>query len=213
MGIIIGVMTVIIVVSIIAGLQGKVQQVFSSIGSNVIYVERHGWVTMGPRDWRARFRNYVDMNDYDRVRTMCTTADEVGIAFGRFLNIKYAENALEMIRISGIAKNGLKIENYQLDMGIAFSDDDIKERRNVCLIGKDIKDKLFENEDPINKWITIDGKKFLIQGILAEKGSIMGNSKDEIILVPYTALMKYYPEVKERVTIQVTSKTPQETIE
>ncbi len=213
LGIIIGVMTVIIVVSIIAGLQGKVQQVFSSIGSNVIYVQRSGWVSMGPRDWRARFRNYVDMDDFDRINMMSTTADEIGISLNRFLNVKYMDNTLEMINVEGITRNGLAVGNYQIDMGIGFSEDDIKDRRNVCLIGKDIKEKVFVNEDPINKWLTIDGKKFLVQGILAEKGSIMGSSQDEVVIIPYTTLMKYYPEVKRRVTITVTSQTPQETIE
>jgi len=213
LGIIIGVMTVIIVVSIIAGLQAKVESVFSTIGSNVIYIERHGWVQMGADDWRKMRMNYVDMDDYRKIKEMMTTADAVGVSIGRMLTIKYKGNKLDLISVSGITENGLYIENYKIDAGIPFSEDDIQYKRNVCLIGKDIREKLFENENPIGKYLTVDGKKYLIQGILAEKGSIFGQSMDQVVLIPYTVMTKYYGEEMRRISIEIRSSNPEETIE
>ncbi len=213
LGIIIGVMTVIIIVSIIAGLQAKVQDVFSSIGSNVIYIERRGWVSTGMRDFRKQMRNYVDLNDYKKIKSMLQSGDMIGLSITNMFNIKYKNEKMDLIRISGITANGLIINNYKIDIGVPLSEDDIKYRKNVCLIGQDIKETLFKYENPIGKWITIDGKKYIVQGVLAKKGSIFGQSMDEYILIPYTVMLKYYPDRKKRISIQITSQNPEETIE
>jgi len=213
LGIIIGVMTVIIVVSIIAGLQAKVQEVFSSIGSNVIYVQRHSWVSMGPNDWRRMMRNYVDFDDYKIVKEMMTSAEEVGISISRMFPVKYKNERLDAIQTQGVSENSFKINNITVEMGITFSADDIKYKRNVCIIGKDIQKNIFKSENPIGKTITLDGKKYLVQGITEEKGSVFGQSMDEVIYIPYTVMVKYYGEEARRLSIEVRSTTPDETIE
>jgi len=213
LGIIIGVMTVIIVVSIIAGLQSKVQQVFSSIGSNVIYVQRHSWISMGSRDLRKMMRNYVDFDDFKMIKEMISSAEDVGISISRMFPIKYRNEHLEAIQTQGVSENSFKINNVSVEIGIAFSADDIKYKRNVCIIGKDIQKNIFKNENPIGKTLTVDGKKYLVQGITEEKGSVFGQSMDEVIYIPYTAMIKYYGEESKRLSIEVRSSTPDETIE
>lgn len=213
LGIIIGVMTVIIVVSIIAGLESKVQQVFSTIGSNVIYVERHPWVSMGPRDWRKTFRNYVDFKDYRMIKEMLSSSNEIGVSISRFFPIKYKGERLDAVSVSGISENSFKIENISLDVGLPLSLEDIKYRRNVCIIGKDIQKNLFKNENPVGKFLTIDGRKYLVIGIIAERGSIFGQSMDEVVFIPYTTMIKYYGEESRRISIVVRSAIPDETIE
>ncbi|MFO8062856.1 MAG: ABC transporter permease [bacterium] len=213
LGIIIGVMTIIIVVSIIDGLEAKVQETFSSIGSNVIYVQRRGWVMRGRSDWRKTRDNYVDMDDYEKLKSMMTTADEVGVSVGRMLNVKYKNEQLELINVDGISANGFDIGNYEMDVGVRFSADDIKYRRNVCVIGKDIAENLYGSMNPIGEWLTVDGKKYLIKGVLKEKGAIFGQSQDEIVIIPYSVMLKYYSGERKQISVQLTSQNPKETIE
>ncbi|MCK4523920.1 ABC transporter permease, partial [candidate division WOR-3 bacterium] len=213
LGIIIGVMTIIIVVSIIDGLESQVMSTFSSLGTNVIYVQRRGWIMRGGADWRKTKSNYVDMNDYYKMQDLSTTAEEIGVSISNYKNIKYINEKLEMINIDGISASYMKIRNYEVDVGLTLSDNDIKMKNNVCLIGKDISDNLFFGANPIGKWLTIDGNKFLIKGILTEKGSFFGQSQDEIVLIPYTVMLKYYPTEKRHITILLSSNDPEETIE
>ncbi|MDY6786963.1 MAG: ABC transporter permease [candidate division WOR-3 bacterium] len=213
LGIIIGVMTIIIVVSIIDGLEAKVQETFSSIGSNVIYVQRRGWVMAGRSDWRKTRDNYVDMDDYEKLKSMMTTVDEVGVSVGRMLNVKYKNEQLELISVDGISANGFDIGNYEMDVGVRFSTDDIKYRRNVCVIGKDIAENLYGSMNPIGEWLTVDGRKYLIKGVLKEKGAIFGQSQDEIVLIPYSVMLKYYSGERKHISVQLTSQNPKETIE
>ncbi|HAF07347.1 MAG: ABC transporter permease [bacterium] len=213
LGIIIGVMTVIIVVSIIAGLESKVQQVFSTIGSNVIYVERFPWVSMGPNDWRRSFRNYVDFDDYKLVKQMIRSADDVGVSISRRFFVKYRGERLDAVSVSGISENSFKIENISMEIGIPISLNDIKYRRNVCVIGKDIQKNLFKNENPIGKLLTVDGRKYIVIGVTSSRGSIFGQSMDEVVYLPYSTLIKYYGEESRRISIMVRSFNPDETIE
>lgn len=213
LGIIIGVMTIIIVVSIIDGLESQVMSTFSSLGTNVIYVQRRGWIMRGGSDWRKTRSNYVDMNDYEKMIDLSTTAEEVGVSISNYKNIKYINEKLEMINIDGISASCMSIQNFEIDVGLALSENDIKMKKNVCLIGKDISDNLFLGANPIGKWLTIDGNKFLIKGILTEKGSFFGQSQDEIVLIPYTVMLKYYPNEKRHITILLSSNEPEETIE
>lgn len=213
LGIIIGVMTIIIVVSIIDGLEAQVMSTFSSLGTNVIYVQRRGWVMRGPSDWRKTRQNYVDMNDYEKLLQLSTTSDGIGISLSTYRNIKYKNESLEMINIEGISASAQTIQNFNVDMGIGLSETDIERRNNVCVIGKDIAENMFKGENPIGKWLNIDGKNFLVKGILEEKGAIFGQSQDEIVLIPYTVYLKYYPANRRHITIVLSSSQPEETIE
>ncbi len=213
LGIIIGVMTIIIVVSIIDGLEAQVMSTFSSLGTNVIYVQRRSWIMRGASDWRKTRQNYVDMNDYQKLLDLSTTADAIGISLDTYRNVKYKNETLEMISISGISSSAQAIQNFNVEVGLPLSKEDIDRKSNVCLIGKDISENVFKGENPIGKWLNIDGRNYLVKGILEAKGSVFGQSQDEIILIPYTVYLKYYPDERRHITILLSSIQPSETIE
>jgi len=168
---------------------------------------------MGPNDWRRSFRNYVDFDDYKMVKQMIRSADDVGISISRRFLVKYKGERLDAVTVSGISDNSFKIENISMEIGIPISSDDIKYRRNVCVIGKDIQKNLSKMKIQIGKLLTVDGRKYMVIGVTSPKGSIFGQSMDEVVYLPYSTLIKYYGDESRRISIMVRSFKPDETIE
>jgi putative ABC transport system permease protein len=107
--------------------------------------------------------------------------------------IQYASRETEpnvMVRGS----NEFYIENnaYEIESGRNLSAEDVQYARSFVVIGKDIQTELFPNLDPLGKEIRIDGRIYLIVGVLAAKGSIFGSSFDNFVLIPYTTGISVY---------------------
>ncbi len=192
LGIIIGVMTVIAIVSLIQGMNYEVERQIASLGSNTIFVQRVAW-GMGRIDW-----------DEINRRPRLTSADALAIARlhgvaaaapvrSRLVNrIVYRGRRVTNIELLGVMPAQAAISNYQVAAGRFIGADDSLRRRAVCVIGAHLADNLFPDTDPLGARLPIDGVSFTVVGILAPKGSFFGQSQDALVLIPLPAFEKYY---------------------
>lgn len=192
LGIIMGVGTVISMISIIEGINGYVYKQFGSVGSNVIYVQKYKWnvvVGSGEREWWKKFKDLPDLTEEDArdIRNL-DSVEEVSIYFKLFesLQVRYKNRTLENIDFIAATPSYIGITGYEIERGRKINEEDEFFKRNVCVIGKYIADNLFEYEDPVGKEIKIGKRIFLVVGILKERGEIFGQSLDRIIILPFS---------------------------
>jgi len=191
-GVIIGVMTVIAVVSVIAGMNRYVANTLSTMGSNTFLVDKIG-VPMSEEDFlNALKRKDLTIEDMKAIEDNCTLCEKVGARVYTFGKVKYRNQYLNDIAITGATANFTQIVNIDLGEGRYPSEFEEEHRRQVCFVGWEIADNLFPNLDPINKVVKIGGRDFTIIGVAKKRGSFLGQSQDNFVLIPITTFKKIF---------------------
>jgi len=205
LGVLIGVSTVIAMVSIITGLNTSMAKQIESLGSNVIYVTKFKIEIQlgGPSD-EERNRKPITFEDAVVVRDFCPSVEAVSPQnWGPGpKTVKYKENKVSRFELIGVLPDYEVVNNNYAQEGRFFTDSDIKYRAWVVVLGIDVADALFPNEDPISKEISIGGsqfspKRFTVIGVMEKRPSILGESQNNFVLLPYDTYTKLYPEEKE----------------
>jgi putative ABC transport system permease protein len=190
LGIIIGVGSVIAMLAIGQGSKKSIQDQMSDMGTNLIMAmpgsEFRGGVRMGNSDAQS-----MKMSDLDVIRQECNAISAVSPevrSSGQLVN----GNLNWPSSIYGVNADFLEIRKYKLESGRLFSEREIKTYAKVCIIGQTLVENLFgEGENPLGKNIRFNNIPFKVIGVLAERGENgMGQDMDDLMLAPYTAVMK-----------------------
>lgn len=192
LGIIIGVLTVVSVASIISGLNKGFKDKLSFLGSNTLYIQKYPWMTHG--EWyKYRNRPDITMQNYEYLNKQMDP-DEVVIApsISTHRELKYGKNSLESVDVNGVVKASEIVSNITLASGRYFTNLEIDRRKNRVVIGNTIKEKLFENENPLGKRIKIGGQPFYVIGVMEKKGKFLGNDLDINIFIPIGSFFKNF---------------------
>lgn len=191
LGIVIGVLTVVSVASIIEGLNKGFASQIASIGSNTIYVQKYPWVA--GMDWfKYRNRPNITMKDVKYVQEHMKNAEAIAPATSTRRNIKYRNNSLTAIGVSGVTMETEKIEGYNIDEGRYFAPLEIAKNKNSVVIGYEIKDKLFKNRYPIGEKIRIGTISYTVIGVMEKRGSILGHNLDSEVYVPVGSIFRNF---------------------
>lgn len=190
LGIIIGVASVITMLAIGQGSKKSIQKQISEMGSNMIMI-------MPGQDMRGGVRRDADemetlkLTDYDALKDQCqyiSAVSPVVNSSGQFIN----GNNNTPSTIYGVNRDYLDIRQLSVEDGEMFTDEDIKSSAKVCVVGKTVVDNLFpDGSDPVGKVIRFNTIPFRIVGVLKSKGyNSMGMDQDDLVLAPYSAVMK-----------------------
>ena len=190
LGIIIGVASVITMLAIGQGSKKSIQKQISEMGSNMIMI-------MPGQDMRGGVRRDADemetlkLADYDALKDQCqyiSAVSPVVNSSGQFIN----GNNNTPSTIYGVNRDYLDIRQLSVEDGEMFTDEDIKSSAKVCVVGKTVVDNLFpDGSDPVGKVIRFNTIPFRIVGVLKSKGyNSMGMDQDDLVLAPYSAVMK-----------------------
>ena len=191
LGIVIGVLTVVSVASIIEGLNKGFASQIASIGSNTIYVQKYPWVA--GRDWfKYRNRPNITMKDAKYIQERMKNAEAIAPATSTRRSIKYKNNSLTAISVSGVTMETEKIEGYNIDEGRYFAPLEIVKNKNSVVIGYEIKDKLFKNRYPIGEKIRIGTISYTVIGVMEKRGSILGHNLDSGVYVPVGSIFRNF---------------------
>ncbi len=214
LGIIIGVMTVVTVVSLISGLNKKVTDMFSSIGSNVIYVQKWPWVQTGGEWWKYRGRKDITPEHADAIKKLCSNVELVSPLDGRHLRLKYKDEKTNPVSVNGVTPEYQTITGRDLESGRYITTLDNAHKKRICVIGTDIVETLFPNEDPLNKIVRIGASKFTVVGILEKKGKMLGQSMDNEVIIPFSTFRKLFiRRGREAIAIAILAKDKEEAID
>ena len=190
LGIIIGVGSVITMLAIGQGSKKSIQAEISEMGSNMIMIspgaERRGGVRMSGDDMQT-----LKVKDYEDISTKCKYVTLVSPTINASGQAVFGANNTPT-SVYGVNQDYLEIRNYKVQDGDLFSEQDIHSAAKVCLLGKTVVDALFpDGDNPVGKVIRFGSIPFRVVGVLESKGSnTMGMDQDDLMLVPYTTVMK-----------------------
>ncbi len=189
LGIVIGIASVIAMVSIGQASTQSVRGELSSMGSNMIMImPARGGVDMGMSSSKT-----LDNKDLEALTKNTRYVAAVSPVVSSNKQLIYGNNN-HSCSINGVSAAFLEIRKYELKEGVMFTDEDVKRYNKVCVIGQTVVDKLFTNgENPIGKTIRFGSIPMTVIGVLAEKGqSGMGDDQDDIVFAPYTTIQKRF---------------------
>jgi putative ABC transport system permease protein len=197
MGIVVGVTAVIAVVTIIKGLDKTVAQTFSSQGSTVFTISKNPQIITSREDFiKFNRRKDVIHEDAEAIARLCTSCWRVGIAANAGETVKYANQTAENVRIRGVTPITMfDIDGVTIDSGRIWTESEGESGRDICVIGPDMLKNLFQDAPPdqaVGKEIRIDGRPYLVLGVLEPLGSIFGFSRDNVVYIPYSTYQKIY---------------------
>ncbi|MGQ9800853.1 MAG: ABC transporter permease [Candidatus Saccharicenans sp.] len=221
LGIVIGVMTVIAMVSVIQGLNRSIAGEIEKVGSSLIMAQKFEPVRMGNLTEEERQRKDLTVEDAEAIRNECPLVGGLTIQlspdFLQLPEVKYQNLNSDNAILFGTDDNFFKVYAIYLPReGRGFTPAEIRHRARVCLLGSEVAEALFPHSNPVGKEIRIGGENFTVLGVLSKRGQMLGQSQDNIVLIPYTSLMKYFPYDPSSLQLTMTPKDPtkvEETIE
>lgn len=198
LGVTVGVLTVLSMVSIIQGLNKTFAEQIESLGSNTIFVTKFAPSFSPQKTQEELQRKELTLADADAIRQESTSI--AGVApFQRKIaeTVRFKDNQTETPLIFGVTPEYDFTLSQFVGEGRFITDIDISERRNIAILGRDVVKALFPDErNPIGEDIKIGGNVFRVVGIMEDLGTFFGQSRDNSIFVPISTFQKYYPEIK-----------------
>lgn len=190
LGIIIGVASVITMLAIGQGSKQSIQQQISEMGSNMIMIHPGADMRGGVRQDASAMQT-LKLEDYQSIRDEAVYVSAVSPTVNSSGQLIYKANNTPS-SVYGVNQDYLTIRQLSIQDGEMFTDQDILTSAKVCIVGKTVTDNLFPGgEDPIGKVIRFNSIPFRIIGTLKSKGyNSMGMDQDDVVLAPYTTIMK-----------------------
>ncbi len=210
LGIIFGVATVIVVVSLIEGFNAYVDEKIANIGTNAFSVQKFSIEDFSSLETlnKARVRNKdIRVEDLKALKELGGFVAEAGGRSGTIADIKFGEETLRNVQLNATTPNIAEIENIEAKSGRYFFEAEEESRKFVCFIGSEVAEKLFPKSDPIGQSIKIDNRRFRIVGVGKELGSAFGQTRDMYASIPLSTFLSIYG-IRRTISISVTSVSP-----
>jgi putative ABC transport system permease protein len=187
LGIVIGVASVIAMVSVIQGLQFMIGQQFQGLGSNSVTVQSYTALADALQGKQSRLTQY----DYDlirfRVEGISSITPIMFVPNGQ-ATVRYGSQTT-VSQVLGTSYSYQDVGQYFSARGRFLSDSDNDTRRRVAVIGEQVRQDLSLPEDPVGEFIQINGEWLKIIGLLEAKGEILGQSQDNRVMIPYNTMV------------------------
>ena len=195
LGIIIGVASVVTVGGAIEGLSTYVStRLVSVFGSNTFIVARIQRINLSSEEYEKLIKRNkrIYLDDLHAVENRCDGCEALSPNMGRRDDAKRGSQTFYDASVSGVSADLPKIQELELAAGRFISSFDVAHSYPAAVIGFQIRDELFGPTDPLGKEIKLGGDNFTVVGVEVQNGSMMGQSMDSNIYIPYTAFLKKY---------------------
>lgn len=190
LGIIIGVASVITMLAIGQGSKRSIQANIAEMGSNMIMIHPGQDMRGGVRQ-DASSMETLKLTDYEALKNECNYIKAISPVVSSSGQFIYGNNNTQST-LYGVNRDYLTIRQLTVADGDCFTDEDIKSNAKVCILGQTVVDYLFPNGgDPVGKVVRFNSTPFRVVGVLKKKGyNSMGMDQDNLVLAPYTSVMK-----------------------
>ena len=190
LGIIIGIAAVITMLAIGQGSKASIKANIAEMGSNMIMISPGADMRGGVRQDASAMEN-LKQTDYQAIKDECNYISAISPTVnssGQWIN----GNNNTQSSIYGVNQDYLSIRQLKVADGEMFTDNDIKAAAKVCILGQTVVDYLFpDGSDPVGKVVRFNSIPFRVVGVLQKKGyNSMGMDQDDLVLAPYTTVMK-----------------------
>jgi putative ABC transport system permease protein len=210
LGVIFGVATVIVVVSVIEGFNAYVDEKIANIGTNAFSVSKFSIEDFSSVEGlnKAQRRNKdIRIGDLKALKEKGGFIRDAGGKAITLADIKFGSETLLNVQVKATTPNIAEIENIESSSGRYFFEAEENTRRFVCFLGSEVSEKLFPTSDPLGKVIKIDGRSYTVIGIGKELGSAFGQSRDMYVSMPLSTFLSVYG-LRRSISISVTAVNP-----
>jgi putative ABC transport system permease protein len=204
LGTIIGVASVIAVISFVEGLNRFVADKLIDAGSNVFVVDKYGFITSNEAWEQAQKRPDITPEDADALRAGVQHAKMVVAHSSTVERIHYRAKHVDGVNVRGDGPGYEVIADYTIAEGRHLGELDDQHRQLACVLGPEVADDLFPGADPIGKQIRIGEQTYRVVGVTKAKGKMLGQSQDRFAVIPIRTFQKYKAE---RGSIEINIKT------
>jgi len=208
LGIIIAVTSTIAVVSIVQGFGGYMTDMVRGYGTQYMVVGPT-YQPVEERDGRGRIT--MTMRDVEAVRTECPHIRRITpFIYTHDAEITYGIEAAKDVPVRGVNEAYQTIRNFHADVGRFFGPVDVETASPVIVLGRTVVKNLQATEEIVGEHVQIDGRRFLVIGLLAAKGGMMGDDQDNTVMIPYTVALNMYTDLRDRVRFLAEAATEKE---
>jgi putative ABC transport system permease protein len=192
LGVIIGVMTVVTVVSIISGLNNYISEKVFDLNPDVYVVSQFGIITSREAFLEAVKRKKIDWQDFENVRDGCQSCEAVGVQQRRRDAIKRGAERVGDIRVVGATANMHAMNNLDIEAGRFFTDSEERRSALVVVLGSDVREALFGRLDPIGRMVRVGNQPMRVIGLRRKEGMVLGEAQDDVVYIPVSTWRKQY---------------------
>lgn len=189
LGITIGIFAIISVFTVIDSLERNIRNNISSLGDNVIYIQKWPWTPPPGEEeypwWKYLNRPVPKIQEYKEIKKRSHTAETVIFSVEVRKTINYKNNSADNILIWAVTENLDKLRSFEIEKGRYFSMFELSRGKNFAIIGSEIAEILFEGVNPVDKYLKVFGRNLKIIGVFKKEGqdNFMTNM-DNVVLVP-----------------------------
>ena len=214
LGVVVGIFSIIVIMTIITMLQNSIEGGLSMLNKNTFQIEKFDRTQgRGPgRDRSWRNRKDITIQEAKKLKEVLTNAKYVGAEqwqMGKVIRFGNRDTNPN-ISVSGQTLDGVRTNNWKVEYGRDLRESDIQNSTYVCILGKDVVEKIFPNMDPLGQTVRVDGKPLRVIGLFERQPTMFGQSNDNFVVIPITTWQSFYGKYSRSVNIMVTAYSSEE---
>jgi len=191
LGIVIGIVTVTLMGTAIAGLNGAFLRSISSLGTDVLHVSRFSWFIDSYAEWsKAQNRQEITLAQVRSLEEQLTLASAIAPYTEWRTSVRYKKRSSQRVTVVGTTEKFLVTGGVTVAQGRFLLDTEVAGGRPLCVVGSQVASNLFLNDTPLGKSIRLGDYVFEVIGVLEQQGSFMGAfSLDNQVIIPVKQML------------------------
>ena len=208
LGNIVAVASIIAVVSLIQGVNAEVSSaIVTEFGSDSFTIERVGIVMTEAEIEATRGNPRISLDDAEAIRRFSPELGAVMAQAQRSGEVRYRDRVLENVRIRGVTQDYIEFPTFTAEQGRLMSPTEVDRNRGVAVLGYDTAERLFDQLDPVDRPIKIQGVNFRVVGVSEPTPATFGQSQDEYVVIPMGRFRKLFGS-RPSLTLMARPETP-----
>jgi putative ABC transport system permease protein len=193
LGNIVAVTSIVTVVTLIQGMNAMVSTaIISDVGADSFTIQRQPPIRNEDDEERTRNNPILTMEEADAIKAFSPLVTAVMGQTGRGGTVAYRDTELNNVTVQAVTSEYINFSNFNAERGRLMSPTEVERGAPVAVIGWDTADRLFGQNDPLEKVIRVEGMPFRIVGVSKKQGSFFGNSQDTFVIMALANFQKIY---------------------
>jgi len=210
LGVVVGVFSIIAVMTAVQVLQSSIENGLSGLGSNTFQIQRMPNFANHKQWHEAMLRKRITIDQADKFVERARLAQYIGIESGVGGKVVQAGGLKTNPNIEVIAENveGLYTNNWTMGAGRPFNQGDIETAQRVTLLGSEVAKKVFPKGNAIGSYVKVGDFRYLIVGLFEPQGSALGGNNDNFVVIPLSTFLEQYGRNRD-LHIMVKARSPE----
>jgi putative ABC transport system permease protein len=207
LGVVVGIFSIIVIMTIITMLQNSIEDGLAMLSKNTFQIQKFDAMQGPSHDRSQRNRKDITIEEANRLKELLTQALYVGAEqwmWGKVIKFGNLETNPNT-HIGGQTVDAMRTNDFNVEYGRDFRESDIKYSADVCILGKEIVEKLFHSMNPVNQTVRVDNRPLRVIGVMEKQPEMFGESHDNYVLVPITTWQSMYGKYRRSVNIMITA--------